>query len=88
MRSNLRAESDIQMDILLRENETPGEGERPLPDNSHTFLKKGKVGKMKQRKRKPKGAAVREKESRARAAESSQTAREGGAFQLSYQRGE
>ena len=46
------------------------------------------MGKMKQRKRKPKGAAVREKESRARAAESSQTAREGGAFQLSYQRGE
>ena len=56
MRSNLRAESDIQMDILLRENETPGEGERPLPDNSHTFLKKGKVGKMKQRKRRPKGS--------------------------------
>ena len=60
MRSNLRAESDIQMDILLRENETPGEGERPLPDNSHTFLKKGKVGKMKQRKRRPKGNSQRE----------------------------
>ena len=60
MRSNLRAESDIQMDILLRENETPGEGERPLPDNSHTFLKKGKVGKMKQRKRRPQGNSQRE----------------------------
>ena len=33
---------------------------------------------MKQWKRKPQGAAVREKESRARAAESSRTAREGG----------
>ena len=43
------------MDILLRENETPGEGEWPLPDNSHTFLKYARVGKMKQRKRKPEG---------------------------------
>ena len=61
MRSNLRAESDIQMDILLRENETPGEGEGPLTDNNHTFLyKKGKVGKMKPRKRRPQGNSQRE----------------------------
>ena len=70
-------------------------GEKPreergwlLPESKQSFLIKAEVGKMKQWKRKPQGAAVREKESRARAAESSQTAREGGAFQLSYQRGE
>ena len=77
----LRAESDIQMDILLRENETPGEGERPLPDNSHTFLKKGKVGKMKQRKRRPKGNSQREEGRQGKAGKGK------GRTQPRYQRG-
>ena len=50
------------MDILLRENETPGEGEWPLPDCSHTSLKEAKVGKMKPRKRRSQGNSQREKE--------------------------